>query len=1138
MDRIEKSKSEYKKKLKNIRLALFVEIIMTACISVSVIWTGFYTIQDTATQSTQELGKEYETLIEGYKKAFSSMLIPIRDKFAEDPSFEEMSDWMLSKEVEFKEAFGGDDVYDGIALTYKGGFAHSWNYGDYTDYDPNTRPWYQQAQEADGEVTVVAPYVTYLDPSYLSDDGYILMTIAQKYNDEISFDLDLKIKEIQNLLHEKKMTYEGEQIFLFNQQGYILTSTDEKVFAHNIYQEDDVISADLSTVLADAQNKPEKLVLESIDGKRYFFFIHEDIYQNQICVQIPFREVFVHDFLNIIMITCFMILFEIFMFYKNKRNCKEYMWRDMRLCRVADATYEERLYVDLKKMQFSGNEMASRNSRGNSYQDLFALLKSRLTDENEIPQLEAFLGQKVVENWTEETFTVLSKRFSMRMQEKESGEFKNKTIEVGKMKFQCDGKPMMCISMRDATESVDLLKKALKEAEQLKQEKEEEYNRFMGYICTAQDGVEELNVKEHTITRYTMKDDILQKITIPYPSIPFDLFHEDDRDRARELYSEEKLSVMCENTLVSYAECRMKWNDAANYRWCNVIVLGIPISEKNPFNVLVLIKDVNELKEKEEQQKKALEDAFKLAEQGSQAKGSFLSKMSHEIRTPLNAIIGYLSIAKDSEGDLEKINHCIDNSQIASKHLLQIINDVLDMSSIESGKMKIANEEFDLKKEISDITTIFYQNAKIKGIRFETHIDALVEEWVVGDQLRLNQILMNLLSNAVKFTPENGVITFQITQLNPETDENEAYLQFEVSDTGIGMSEEYLSRLFQPFEQESAVTAKKYGGSGLGLSITNNLIHMMGGTIKVKSKQNVGTTFTVTMHFEKSKQHTPQKLRSEDYSHVRVLVVDDQENECSFVKSMLKRCGVKADSVTSGTDALKRLRGRAGSDYEYDLCILDWSMPEMNGIEVAGRIREEFGEQIPIIIATAYDVSEFEEEAREAGVNKVIAKPLFQSTLFDILVSTFGKYDPEAAKSPTKEKINMEGIRVLLAEDNAMNMDIAVTVLEKAGVEVKQAVNGKIAYDIFTTSKPGTYDMILMDVQMPVMDGYEATKRIRESDHPEATSIPIVAMTANAFAEDVAEALSKGMNAHIAKPVNYDKLFELLQKFTKPKVNI
>ena len=531
-----------------------------------------------------------------------------------------------------------------------------------------------------------------------------------------------------------------------------------------------------------------------------------------------------------------------------------------------------------------------------------------------------------------------------------------------------------------------------------------------------------------------------------------------------------------------------------------LIILVIYIYQRRQKEKMEVAKNI-ELEQSIEEVRKAnaaAKDALEVAKQASESKGNFLSNMSHEIRTPLNAIIGYLTIAKDVESDQSKISHCIDNCDVASRHLLQIINDILDMSSIKSGKLKIAHEDFDLKKEITDITTIFYQNAKAKNVEFETQVDGVTQEWLVGDQLRLNQILMNLLSNAVKFTPEQGRIQLKIQQMNE--DDKRVYIQFSVSDTGIGMSQEYMSRIFHPFEQENAGTAKKFGGSGLGLSITNNLIKMMGGTISVDSKQNEGTTFTVTLFFDKSQNNHVHSVRHADYSHVRVLVVDDKADECT---------------------------------YSYDLCIIDWNMPEMNGCEVTKRIREELGSDLPIIIATAYDVTAFESEAKASGVNKVIAKPLFQSTLLDLLVSTFGEYDPAASSDQAKEKIDMSGVRILLAEDNAMNMEIAVTMLEKTGICVDQARDGKEALDIFSASEPGTYDMILMDVQMPVMDGYEATKQIRKSTHPEAKTIPIIAMTANAFAEDVAEALSNGMNAHIAKPINYDKMFELLKKYAK-----
>lgn len=544
--------------------------------------------------------------------------------------------------------------------------------------------------------------------------------------------------------------------------------------------------------------------------------------------------------------------------------------------------------------------------------------------------------------------------------------------------------------------------------------------------------------------------------------------------------------------------------------------------------VILCVYDYQKKKNRE-----SLVDALNAATQASESKGNFLSNMSHEIRTPLNAIIGYLALASEEDVSQEKLKHCIDNCTIASKHLLQIINDILDMSSIESGKLKIAHEDFDLKKEIMDITTIFFQNAKAKGVEFETHVENLTEEWVVGDQLRLNQILMNLLSNAVKFTPENGLVQLSIQQMNE--DEKKVYIQFQVRDTGIGMSKEYMSRIFQPFEQENAGTAKKFGGSGLGLSITNHLIKMMGGNITVESEQNIGTTFTVLMYFDRSANSHQKNLVQTDYSKVRVLVVDDKEDECTYVKTMLKRCNVKSDYVTSGEDALKRIRSRMGGDYSYDLCIIDWNMPNMNGGEVTRRIRKELGADLPIIIATAYDVTEFEDEAREAGADRIVAKPLFQSTLFDILVSTFGEYDPSAKADTSRKRVDMSGVHVLLAEDNQMNMEIAVSMLEKAGVIVDQATNGKEAYEIFTSKEKGTYQLILMDVQMPVMDGYEATRTIRSSSHPEAKTIPIIAMTANAFAEDVADALANGMNAHIAKPINYDKLFDLLEKYSQVK---
>ena len=669
-----------------------------------------------------------------------------------------------------------------------------------------------------------------------------------------------------------------------------------------------------------------------------------------------------------------------------------------------------------------------------------------------------------------------------------------------------------------------------KRSEVAQQQKNKELERFIGYVCKANSSVMEVNFQSGKSREFLLKDGHVQYESSVYAyndAVTRQHIPEEDYKNITDVVNAENIGEIIDRGEDRYFEYRALHDGV--YRWYAVTMAAIPKDEAHPKNVIIFKRDIDELKRKEEETRQSLKDALEAANQASKSKGNFLSNMSHEIRTPLNAIIGYLTLARDEDVSREKLLHCLDNCDVASKHLLQIINDILDMSSIESGKLKIAHDEFNLKKEITDITTIFFQTAKNKGVEFETMVDNLTQEWVIGDQLRLNQVLMNLLSNAVKFTPEHGTVQLLIRQMNEDAEK--VYVQFTVTDTGIGMSEEYMSRIFRPFEQEYAGTAKKFGGSGLGLSITNNLIHMMGGTITVKSRQNEGTAFTVTMYFEKTeKKHEAIRIPA-DYSRVRALIVDDKEEEGTYIKTMLKRCGVKSDSVTSGEAALKRIRSRMGGDYSYDLCIIDWVMPEMDGGEVTRRIREQFGEKLPIIIATAYDITEFEDEAKAAGADRIIAKPLFQSTLFDLLVSVFGKYDPEAAGSGQQEKLDMSNVRLLLAEDNPMNMEIAVTMLEKAGITVDQAFNGQEAYDRFTAAPAGTYNMILMDVQMPVLDGYEATRKIRNSDHPDAKTIPIIAMTANAFAEDVAEALANGMNAHIAKPINYDKLFALLKKY-------
>ncbi len=336
------------------------------------------------------------------------------------------------------------------------------------------------------------------------------------------------------------------------------------------------------------------------------------------------------------------------------------------------------------------------------------------------------------------------------------------------------------------------------------------------------------------------------------------------------------------------------------------------------------------------------------------------------------------------------------------------------------------------------------------------------------------------------------------------------------------------SKNFNTFEQESAKTAQKYGGTGLGLSITKNLVSMMKGSIEVRSKQNEGTTFTVTLGFERTAQPEHISDKATSFSHIRVLVVDDEKSSCEYIKALLKRCGVKSDTVTSGEAAIKQIMRRIGTDYFYDMVIMDWNMPDMNGVETTRRIRTECKSDIPVIIATAFDITEFEEEAMKAGVTRIISKPLFQSSMFDLLVTMYGECIPVSQIKSAPVHLN-----VLLAEDNEMNREIAIEILENADIQVDAVCDGKQAFDQFVNSPAGTYQAILMDIQMPIMDGYQATSAIRSSSHSEARTIPIIAMTSNAFNEDIAQAIACGMNEHVTKPIDYDKLFSVLGKYKK-----
>lgn len=539
------------------------------------------------------------------------------------------------------------------------------------------------------------------------------------------------------------------------------------------------------------------------------------------------------------------------------------------------------------------------------------------------------------------------------------------------------------------------------------------------------------------------------------------------------------------------------------------------------YNLLSRQKHLSNMQQKNLQ----LAEAVHQAEHANLAKSQFLSQMSHEIRTPMNAIVGLTTIAKNYISSPEKIYDSLTKIESSSKILLNIINDVLDMSAIESKKIKLSRESFDLKELLSSISNVYYGQCRDKGIAFEMVIANMEHERFIGDSLRLNQVLLNLISNAFKFTESGGKIKVTVAE-SAQNDNKSAMLTITVSDTGIGMSQDMMNRIFKPFEQESSLTAQEHGGSGLGLSITKNLLDLMSGAISVDSHKNQGTKFTVNIPLSIDIDQNTRPIMK--FEKIKAFVIDDDDQTLEYTGIVLDRMGVKYDTADSGEKALAMMKQAYQNGRGYDICFIDWKMPITNGLEVTRQIRSQFDKDAVIIIASAYDLSEIEAEAKAAGANIVVAKPLFQSTVYDLLTNMTGKrkldYDE---KSGTYD---FGGRCVILAEDNELNAEIATELLSMVNMKAVRAHNGKEAVELFENSAAGTFAAILMDIQMPVMNGYAAAEAIRKSKHPQAEDIQIYAMTANAFSEDVAKAYSAGMNGHIAKPIETNVLYRSLQQ--------
>ena len=510
---------------------------------------------------------------------------------------------------------------------------------------------------------------------------------------------------------------------------------------------------------------------------------------------------------------------------------------------------------------------------------------------------------------------------------------------------------------------------------------------------------------------------------------------------------------------------------------------------------------------------KRLQISAREAESANKAKTDFLSTMSHDIRTPMNAIIGLTTIAEKNLGDIESTEESLRKIGLASNHLLTLINDILDISKVESGKLKLSPHNFSIVETVENLVTVSQPMIKEKNIEFSFNINQMEKEYIYTDQLRLNQIYINILSNAIKYTEPGGRVSVDMRQ---EKSEKPGCVQmnYVVADSGIGMTPEFMANMYQPFSRQIDSRVNSIQGTGLGLAITKQMVDLLGGTIECRSEQGKGTTFTVVLDIpEADRQREDMQLESVD-----VLIVDDDEIMLQTTVDILESLGASAEQAQNGLEALGMIEHRHLSGRDYDAIIIDWKMPEIDGLETIRRIRSEIDSDVPILLISAYDWSDIEDKAKAAGANAFVSKPLFRSTLYDKINDLIGK--ESSSVEPEDDYSDLHGLNILIAEDNDINWEIISTILAMYGITTQRAENGRICVDMMRAAAEGSYELIFMDIQMPEMNGLDATRAIRKLEDPWASSIPIIAMTADAFSENVTECMEAGMDGHIAKPVD------------------
>lgn len=603
-----------------------------------------------------------------------------------------------------------------------------------------------------------------------------------------------------------------------------------------------------------------------------------------------------------------------------------------------------------------------------------------------------------------------------------------------------------------------------------------------------------------------------------------DRVHPEDRQYLTENLSLDKVREQLDVNSEYTGTYRIQADGESHYFQYTYVNVWENFPEPNSF-ILAGFRNIDEMIRKEQKQKEVMAEMLAQAQYANNAKTTFLNNMSHDICTPMNAIIGFTSLAAAHIDNKTQVQDYLSKILTSSNHLLSLINDVLDMSRIESGKVKIEEKEVSLPDIMHDLKTIVQADVKAKQLEF--YIDTLdvTNEMIICDKLRLNQVLLNIMSNAMKYTKPGGMVSVRVIQ-KAEEDKDYASYEFRIKDTGIGMSPEFLKHIFEPFERERTATVSGIQGTGLGLTITKNIVDMMDGTIMVESEEGKGSEFIVKFRFRVADSPVKSQ-RLEQLADLRALVVDDDVNTCFSVSKMLSAIGMHPDWATFGKEALIRTEFALDQNEPYSAYIIDWLMPDMNGIELVRRIRKVIGDMTPIIILTAYDWTDIEEEAKEAGVTAFCSKPIFFSELREVLAAPY--INQESAEEADTYEQRFDGRKILLVEDNELNQEIAQAILENLGFIIDTADDGTVAVEMMKKMLAGTYDLILMDVQMPIMNGYQATRAIRALDDNAKAEIPIVAMTANAFEEDRQEAIEAGMNGYVAKPINIEKLMETLK---------